>query len=178
MVVALHGKPFDEAHWDDLGLDEAAEAGIVAGEWSPLLLVMPHVPEPLFSQTDGGPGSYEQELLEGLLPAIGSRYPIDHARLAISGISRGGVWALEIGLRHPETFGIVASLSPALALNRARPQYDPLGRCRRACSWRRARAIGPGPPPRIWQASWNRPAFRQICCSSRAAMSRSFGRNL
>jgi enterochelin esterase-like enzyme len=126
MIVALHGKPFSETHWDDLGLDETAEAGIVGGAWPPMLLVMPQVPEPLFSNTDGGLGSYEQELLEGLLPAIELRYPTDRARRSLAGISRGGVWALEIGLRHPEIFGSVASLSPALSLNRASPEHDPL----------------------------------------------------
>jgi enterochelin esterase-like enzyme len=143
MIVALHGKPFSETHWDDLGLDETAEAGIVRGDWPPSLIVMPRVPEPLFSNTDGGPGSYEQELLEGLLPAIEVRYPIDNARMALAGISRGGVWALEIGLRHPEIFGSVAALSPALSLNRARLEYDPL----RLDTW-------PGPlPTRVFLAA-------------------------
>jgi enterochelin esterase-like enzyme len=156
MIVALHGKPFNEAHWDDLGLDETAEAGILGGEWPPLLLVMPQVPEPLFSNTDGGPGSYEQELLEGLLPAIELRYPADGARRALAGISRGGVWALEIGLRHPETFGSVASLSPALAVNRARPEYDPL-----------RLAAGPGPfPTRVFlsagESDWARASTENL----------------
>jgi len=127
-LYALHGKPFDESHWDDLGLDEVAEAGIAGGDWPPFLIVMPYVPEPLFSSTDGGPGSYEQELLEGLIPFIEAHYASggEASSRWLAGISRGGVWALEAGLSHPEVFGGVAALSPALAVNRPRPRYDPL----------------------------------------------------
>jgi enterochelin esterase-like enzyme len=127
-LYALHGKPFDESHWDDLGLDEVADSGITAGDWPPFLIVMPYVPEPLFSSTDGGPGSYEQELLEGLIPFVEANYASDPSATSrwLAGISRGGVWALEAGLSHPEVFGGVAALSPALAVNHSRPEYDPL----------------------------------------------------
>jgi len=144
-LYALHGKPFDDAHWDDLGLDEAAEAAIASGGSPPFLIVMPYVPEPLFSNTDGGPGSYEQEFFEGLVPYVQSTYAADPqaASRALAGISRGGVWALEIGLLHPEAFDGLAALSPALAVNRPRPEYDPFGI-----------ASGPGPfPGRIFLAA-------------------------
>jgi enterochelin esterase-like enzyme len=157
-LYALHGKPFDESHWDDLGLDEAAEAGIAAGDWPPFLIVMPYLPEPLFSNTDGGPGSYEQELLEGLIPFIEANYASDPSALSrwLAGISRGGVWALEAGLSHPEVFDGVAGLSPALAVNHARPQYDPL-----------AIAAGAGPfPPRLFlsagETDWARAATEAL----------------
>jgi enterochelin esterase-like enzyme len=127
ILYVLHGKPFDDSHWDGLGLDEAAEAEIAGGNLSPFLIVMPNVPEPLFSSTDGGPGSYEQEFIEGLVPTIESTYAADPrpASRALAGISRGGVWALEIGLRHADAFDGLAALSPALAVNRPRPEYDP-----------------------------------------------------
>ncbi len=44
---------------------------------------------------------------------------------AIGGISRGGVWALEIGLRRPDLFGIVGAHSPALAVNNPYWAHDP-----------------------------------------------------
>jgi enterochelin esterase-like enzyme len=44
---------------------------------------------------------------------------------AIAGISRGGVWALEIAFRNPDLIDAVAALSPALHVNFARPPYDP-----------------------------------------------------
>ena len=127
VLILLHGKPYDETHWPGLGLIDAYEAGLAADRWGPALLVAPHAPEPLFSSTDGGPNSYEQEFFEGLLPwlaawaqEIGQPGP-----LVLAGISRGGVWALELGLRQPERFALVAGISPALSVNYARPAYDP-----------------------------------------------------
>ena len=129
VLYLLHGYPFDESHWDTLGIDEMVEAWIGAEQAPRLALVMPLLPEPLFTgPKSGGPGSYEAELLQGLMPAVEAKYPVARSpqQRAIAGISRGGVWALEIGMRHPEVFASVAALSPALSVNYAAPQYDPL----------------------------------------------------
>ena len=127
VLYLLHGYPFDEGHWLALGAAQVANGLILSGQRLPFLMIMPRQPEPLFRSSDGGPGSYESELLDGLLPYVGSTYPVapDHGSRALAGISRGGVWALEIGLRHPETFSAVGALSPALAVNHARAPYDP-----------------------------------------------------
>jgi enterochelin esterase-like enzyme len=126
-LYLLHGYPFDEDHWLDLGVAAAADDLILSERRQPFLLVLPRQPEPLFRSSDGGPGSYETELLDGLLPYVELAYPAaaDPASRALAGISRGGVWALEIGFRHPETFSAIGALSPALAVNHARPPYDP-----------------------------------------------------
>jgi len=91
-------------------------------------MVMPNQPEPLFTHSDGGPGSLEQELMQGLIPFILDRYAItgEGEGWAIAGISRGGVWALEIGFQHVDQFHNIAALSPALSVNSARPAYDPM----------------------------------------------------
>jgi len=128
VLYLLHGFPFDESHWDDLGVDRLADEGIGSGKWPPFMIVMPRQPEPLFTSSDGGPGSYEAEMVEGLVSYIDRTYRTDicpEAR-ALGGISRGGVWALEVAFRHPNMFDIVAALSPALHVNYARPPYDPL----------------------------------------------------
>jgi len=135
VLVGLHGYPYNESHWADLGLLAAAESGMVAGELPPMIIVLPRQPEPLYRGTSGGARSYEEELLEGLLPFVDSTFRTE-ARpesRTLAGISRGGVWSLEIGLRHPEVFGSVAGLSPALSLNAARGgMYDPLVIAQRA----------------------------------------------
>ena len=135
VLVGLHGYPYNESHWADLGLLAAAESGMVAGELPPMIIVLPRQPEPLYRGTSGGARSYEEELLEGLMPFVDSTYRTE-ARpesRTLAGISRGGVWALEIGLRHPEVFASVAGLSPALSLNAARGgRYDPLVIAQRA----------------------------------------------
>ncbi len=128
LLILLHGKGtgMDETQWLDLGAVALADAGIARG-WPPFLMAMPRQPEPLFSGSDGGPGSYEAELLEGLLPYLQATYRLrrDAEGRALLGLSRGGVWALEIGLRRPDLFAQVAALSPALAVNYPRPAYDP-----------------------------------------------------
>jgi enterochelin esterase-like enzyme len=123
----LHGKPFSEQQWVDLGLPELAEAASDDGQ-PPMILVLARQPEPLFSNSDGGPGSYETEFLDGLVAAVDEsfRTVAQPEGRAVVGLSRGGVWALELALRHPERLGAVAALSPALAVNYARQPYDPL----------------------------------------------------
>jgi enterochelin esterase-like enzyme len=127
ILYVFHGYPMDESHWIELGIVEVVEQGILSGSWEPFLVVMPRIPDPLNTGSDGGSSSYEEEMLSGLLPYIEGQYRTIGARTAhaIAGVSRGGVWALEIGLRNADLFNIVGALSPALHVNRARPPYDP-----------------------------------------------------
>jgi enterochelin esterase-like enzyme len=124
----LHGKPYTERQWIDLGLEGLVEAAEAGGSLPPVILVLARQPEPLFSSSDGGQGSYETEFLEGLMSAIDQNFRTEARpeRRAVVGLSRGGVWALEIAMRHPDQIGAVAALSPALAVNYARAPYDPL----------------------------------------------------
>jgi enterochelin esterase-like enzyme len=119
VIYLLHGIGYDEGMWLDFGIRTHVE------QRRPTVLVMPFIPQPLLSQTDGGSNSYEAELMEGLIPQIEGRFGIDVSSRAIAGISRGAVWALEIAFRHPMEFDGVAALSPSLHLNRPRQEYDP-----------------------------------------------------
>lgn len=50
------------------------------------------------------------------LPAlIAAEYPVDSARMGISGHSMGGHGALTIGLRHPELFRSISAFSPIVS---------------------------------------------------------------
>ncbi|MDF1499387.1 MAG: alpha/beta hydrolase-fold protein [Anaerolineales bacterium] len=123
----LHGHPQDEEHWIELGVLETYEALYSLGKIEPMILIFPFLPEPYFTQSDGGPSSLEEVVLDHLVKMVNSEYRTSAAPSdqAILGISRGGVWALEIGFRHPEVFDIVGALSPALAYNHPRRAYDP-----------------------------------------------------
>jgi len=127
VLYLLHGYPYNETEWATLGLDLMVAAAVLSGEWPPFLVVMPRVPDPLFRSTDGGRSSYEEEMVEGLVSFIDLAYRTDPRpeRRAIAGISRGGVWSLEIGLSNPDVFQAVGAVSPALSVNSARPEYDP-----------------------------------------------------
>lgn len=126
-LYLLHGYPQDEQHWKTLGVIDLVEEGILADKWPPILLILPNQPEPLFTKSDGGPGSYEQEMIDGLVPFIDKTYRTitEPQSRAIAGISRGGVWALEIGLHNPDVFNTVVAISPSLSVNHPRAQYDP-----------------------------------------------------
>lgn len=157
VLYLLHGKPMTEQQWRDLGLAELLVQGWKEGRWPPFIAVAPRQPEPLFSGSDGGPGSYEEEFFEGLVPFIEKSVAADPipAHRAVSGISRGGVWALELALTHPEAIGGVAALSPSLAVNYARPMYDPLHL-----------AVDASPLPRLFlgagEGDWARPATERL----------------
>lgn len=127
VIYVLHGYPLDETHWQELGAIEVVENGIQNETWGPLIVVMPRIPDFLNVRTDGGPGSFEEELVEGLRPFIDRRYRTMQAPAynALAGVSRGAVWALEIGLRNGDQFGTIAAISPALHVNRPRAAYDP-----------------------------------------------------
>jgi enterochelin esterase-like enzyme len=117
----------DETQWVDLGAIDLLNHGYHHLGWPAAVIVIPYLPEPLFTQSDGGPNSYEDEFVNGLLPFVQSRYSVSSQTedRGIAGISRGGVWAIEIALVHPDLFDIVGAVSPALHVNNPRPQYDP-----------------------------------------------------
>lgn len=56
---------------------------------------------------------YADFLVDGIKPFIEERYPVssDPARVGVMGSSLGGLVSLSIGLRHPDVFGQVASMS-------------------------------------------------------------------
>jgi enterochelin esterase-like enzyme len=130
VLYLLHGYPFDEGHWDRLGVDEAADAGIHSGAYPPFLIVMPNCdpsPEGIFVNTSGGDRSVEGLIVNEVLPHVDQTYQTwaEREGRAIGGISRGGVWSLEIGFRHPDLFAVLGAHSAALAVNYPHPLYDP-----------------------------------------------------
>jgi enterochelin esterase-like enzyme len=129
VLYMLHGYPFDDSHWDQIGIDEAANAGIIGGTLPPFIIAMPAADnEGTFTNTSGGPGSFEALLLDEFIPFVDSTYrTVDVAEgRAIGGMSRGGVWSLEIAFRNPDRFAAVGGHSAALNVNLAPPVYDPL----------------------------------------------------
>ena len=127
VLYLLHGWPYDDAHWDSLGADEVADAGIVNGTLSPFIIVMPRGSETMYTRTSGGEYSFEAQVIIDLIPHVDATYRtwVKREGRAIGGISRGGVWALEIAFYHADTFATVSANSPAISLNLAPPRYDP-----------------------------------------------------
>ncbi len=128
VLYMLHGWPLDERHWVTLGIDALVDDWISRGLVGPFIVVLPGVSsDGLYVNSSGGAWSFEGMFVDELLPLIDQTYRTwrNPGARAIGGISRGGVWSIEIGMRHQDLFNIVGGHSPALALNRPMPQYDP-----------------------------------------------------
>ncbi|MDX1991988.1 MAG: alpha/beta hydrolase-fold protein [bacterium] len=112
-VVLLHGLSYRETQWEDIGVVDALDQGIRLGALPPMILVMPYYGA--IGGTDSFPpdASYENVILDELLPAVERDLCTINQRdfRALGGISRGGFWALEIGFRHPQVFGILGGHS-------------------------------------------------------------------
>jgi enterochelin esterase-like enzyme len=145
-VILMHGSDRDQTEWIDLlGVDKALEAGLTLKALPPMILVMP----------DGGAlanlnyfaenRSWESYILKDLMPEIEKNFCTWNERegRAIGGISRGGFWAFEIGLRHPDLFSAIGGHSPFFDRNNAPPAYNPLYLARSV-------QFPPGMQPRIW----------------------------
>jgi enterochelin esterase-like enzyme len=126
-IYLFHGWPYHAADWDDLGINEAADAGISDGALPPFIIVLPRGSEDMYVNTSGGDHSFEGQIVNDLIPHVDGGYRTRAGRegRAIGGISRGGVWALEIGFRHADIFAAVGAHSPALSVNLAPPAHDP-----------------------------------------------------
>lgn len=126
VLYMLPGNVHTDGIWDELGLDEAAERRIRAGQASPFMIVMVSGGY-LADNTSGGPGSYESFFMDEFIPYVEQTYcawPSRSGR-ALGGMSRGGYWALEIAFRHPEKFGSVGGHSAALLDSYGGPEVNP-----------------------------------------------------
>jgi predicted alpha/beta superfamily hydrolase len=109
-------------------VDEAAERLTAQGRIEPLIVVAVDsgsAEERLSDYTPtrdrsaasgGGADRYGRMLLEELKPWIDGRYRTRPGResTGIAGSSHGGLFALYLGLAHPETFSRIAALSPSI----------------------------------------------------------------
>jgi enterochelin esterase-like enzyme len=127
-VYLLHGSEHDYTHWESLGVFEEMDQGLAEGRLAPAIIVLPDGDPDLFINTSGGPNSFEGQIVDELVPIVDRLFKTDPRpqMRAIGGISRGGVWSLEIGFLHPDLFSIVAGHSPCLNVNEAPSEYDPL----------------------------------------------------
>jgi enterochelin esterase-like enzyme len=128
VLYLFHGRGGDETTWmgghigqDGIGIDGIAQRMISEDRIPPLIIVSADIDDSY--GVDSPPssegydhGRYEQYIVDELVPAIEARYPArtDAAGRLIGGLSMGGFAALHAAFRHPDRFGGVAGLSPAV----------------------------------------------------------------
>lgn len=113
VLYLIHGQGFTDAQWVNLGIPQAADALIAAGEIPPLVIVMPH---DRFSTWLVDDDKFGEVFIERFIPFIESRYRLLDGRASrgIGGLSRGAGWAFRYGLTEWETFGVLGLHSPVI----------------------------------------------------------------
>ena len=106
VLYLLHGLQGTDAQWDELGIDETANALIKRGSLPPFLIIMPW-------QRTGI--DIETAVIDVLIPHIDQTYRTltEPEWRAIGGVSRGAGQALRIALTHADMFSILGLHSPA-----------------------------------------------------------------
>jgi enterochelin esterase-like enzyme len=109
ILILIHGSTFTDQQWDRLGADETADQLIAAGETSPFIILMPR--DRVWTEPDEDP--FGRALVENILPWVEINYRTLPGRenRAIGGLSRGASWAVHLGLKHWQTFGIIGAHS-------------------------------------------------------------------
>lgn len=113
----------DEARYQQLRRDLAARP------YQGLVVVAPFTPDVLSPDAGALQQGYDRWVVETLVARARRELPVRGERTAtgIDGVSLGGLHALEIGLAHPEVFGVVGALQPAVRgrIDRVLARYAP-----------------------------------------------------
>jgi enterochelin esterase-like enzyme len=113
VLYMLHGQTYTDSQWIDLGLTSKADALISSGEVVPMIIVLPNEAE---SMTFADTSHFGDIMVDVVLPYIDSNYSVCTLRncRAIGGLSRGGNWAVRIGLSHTDLFTAIGAHSAPL----------------------------------------------------------------
>ncbi len=111
VLYLFHGLFYDETQWERLGLSGTADRLIAAGEIPPFLIVLPYDP----SGKEPDQYRFAEAIGNDLVPYMDAHYHTcaRAACRAAGGLSRGGGWALHLGLTRPELFSAIGAHSPA-----------------------------------------------------------------
>lgn len=110
VLYLLHGQNMDDTYWPSLGITDLANEKILGGAPA-FIMVFPYE----VHNWDPVSGSkFGDAVTEDLIPYVESHFAActERSCRAIGGLSRGGGWALHIGLTHFEEFGAIGAHSP------------------------------------------------------------------
>ncbi|MBT3392320.1 MAG: hypothetical protein HN413_18130 [Chloroflexi bacterium] len=106
----LHGQTYTEDQWLRLGAAETADRLLAEGIIPPVVMIFPAEQDHYTPPTDN---TYGEALLNALIPHIEREYRVRSERTyrAIGGLSRGGNWAIYLGISQYEHFGVIGAHS-------------------------------------------------------------------
>jgi enterochelin esterase family protein len=118
VLVLLPGTPGDENDWTTGGgFADVIFDNLIAGKRMRPMIVVMHASDVLRNgKRADNLREFEPLLVNELVPEIRRRYRVARGpdSWAIAGLSLGGEFAMTVGLRHPELFRSVASLSGSM----------------------------------------------------------------
>lgn len=121
VLFLLPGTPGDETEWTSGGGSaEVVFDNLIAEGLMTSAIVVMHAsdvnPATKARRGDDNLRQFETILLDELAPLVKERYRVrtDAGSWAIAGVSLGGEFAMYAGLRHPELFGNIGSISGSL----------------------------------------------------------------
>ncbi len=112
VLYLFHGKTYRQDQWINLGGIEVVDRLVAAGEMEPHIIVMPR--DRVWTQPSED--IFGKVVMDLLLPYIDETYRTKNDRefRAVGGLSRGGAWALYLGLKNWDQFSIIGLVSPSL----------------------------------------------------------------
>jgi len=119
----LLSPPLTAADLQDMTSPErlaALNASLAAAPYKGLAVACPYTPD-LVGRPPADTEDFARFVIERLLPRAraAAKARADRAATGIDGVSLGGRVALFVGLRHPEVFGVVGALQPAIRSSEA-----------------------------------------------------------
>jgi len=108
LLVLLHGQSMTQEVWLRVGVPGVADRLIASAEAPPFLILMPY--EQYYLE-DLPESKFGRAVVEVLLPWADAEYRTCQPRAcrAIGGISRGAVWAMQIGFSDWQQFGAIGA---------------------------------------------------------------------
>ena len=121
VLILLAGAPGDETEWTSGGgsVEVVLDNLIAEGRMTPAIVVM-HASDvntrAATRRGDENLAQFETILVDELVPLVRQRYRVsrDAGSWAVAGLSLGGEFGMYVGLRHPELFGSIGSISGSL----------------------------------------------------------------
>ena len=115
LLLLLHGG--DGSEQDLLRFTQLLDGAVAAGQIPPLVVAMPGARRSLYMDYRDGSQRWESFIVGDLLPHLRRTLHIssEQGQTCVSGYSMGGLGSLRLGFKHPDIFGAVAALEPAIA---------------------------------------------------------------
>lgn len=109
VVYMVHGQSSNDDQWERLGAGTVVDELVAQGDFPPIMIVMPR--DRLWKEPTED--HFGRSVAEELVPWIDAHYRTRPEReyRAVGGLSRGGAWAIHLGLEYWELFGSMGAHS-------------------------------------------------------------------